>query len=38
MDSLTETLSKCQEQLRLAEQQLDERCEPLQMYPARHHP
>ena len=27
--SLTETLSNCLEQLRLAEQQLDERCEPL---------
>ena len=27
--SLTEALSNCQEQLRLAEQQLDERCEPL---------
>ena len=27
--SLTETLSNCQEQLRLTEQQLDEWCEPL---------
>ena len=34
MDSLTETLSNCQEQLRLAEQQLDERCEPLKEVPS----
>ena len=29
VNALTETLSNCQEQLRLAEQQLDERYEPL---------
>ena len=34
MDSLTEALSNCQEQLRLAEQQLDERCEPLKEVPS----
>ena len=34
MDSLTETLSNCQEQLRLAEQQLDEWCEPLKEIPS----
>ena len=33
IDSLTEALSNCQEQLRLAEQQLDERCEPLKEVP-----
>ena len=38
MDSLTETLSKCQEQLCLAEKRLDERCEPLKKCPGRHHP
>ena len=34
MDSLTEALSNCQEQLRLAVQQLDERCEPLKEVPS----
>jgi len=34
MDSLTEALSNCQEQLRRAEQQLDERCEPLREVPS----
>ena len=34
MDSLTETLSNCQEQLRLAEQQLDKRYEPLEEVPS----
>ena len=34
MNFLTETLSNCQEQLRLAEQQLDKWCEPLREVPS----
>ena len=38
MDVLTKALSNCQEQLRLAEQQLEERLSRSRKYPVRRHP